>query len=85
MQGCLHGRQGCGLQWGEGAVVALPRWEGGGWWAAGGLRLSLGLWLPAGVAGSGLPVLHGVGGNRGLCISALPQSQQRVSAGLGLY
>lgn len=57
----LLARQGCGCS-GERAALALPGWEGAGWWAAGGSRLSFGLWLAAGAAGSGLAVLPGVGG-----------------------
>lgn len=71
--------KGCGLQRGEGAALALPCWEGSGWWAAGGLQLPFALWLAAGVVGSELTLLHGVAGNHSLCISALPRRQWRVS------
>lgn len=81
VQGCLRARQGCGLQWGEGQFWLCLAGEA----VAGGLRVACHRPLAAGVAGSGLTVLHGVGGTCGLCVPALPWSQQRVSAGLGLY
>lgn len=79
--GCLRARQGCGLQWGEGQFWLCLAGEA----VAGGLRVACHRPLAAGVAGSGLTVLHGVGGTCGLYVSALPWSKQRVSAGLGLY